>query len=353
MERALFLAERGRGRTTPNPLVGAVVVSDGGVVLGQGAHLAAGGPHAEIVALDAAGAAARGAILYCTLEPCCHVGRTGPCVERIIRAGIRRVVAAMRDPNPRVAGGGFAYLSAHGVEVSVGIMEREAQVLNAPFVTWITARRPHVTAKSVISIDGFVGPRDRPLRLSGASADRYFHRQRAEIDAIAVGAGTVLTDDPQLTARGAYRMRPLTRVIVDWRLRVPVERRVFSTLALGPVIMLVSARAAEAQPDKLARLAARGVYIEIFASPDLGLALARLAGRDIVSLLVEGGPRLHAALFEADLVDRVECLVTPHVLAHGWPWRESAHRRMWATSPPQTLVLGDDILIECDVHRSH
>ena len=156
MERALFLAERGRGTTSPNPVVGAVVVSDDGVVVGQGAHLRAGGPHAEVVALEMAGSRARGATLYCTLEPCSHTGRTGPCVERIVPAGIRRVVAAMGDPNPRVSGAGFARLRAEGVEVDVGVGEVEARRRNAAFVTWITKGRPLVTLKTAVSADGFV-----------------------------------------------------------------------------------------------------------------------------------------------------------------------------------------------------
>jgi diaminohydroxyphosphoribosylaminopyrimidine deaminase/5-amino-6-(5-phosphoribosylamino)uracil reductase len=192
IERAFFLGERGRGRTAPNPVVGAVIVSSRGVVVGQGAHLEAGGPHAEVIALDAAGSEARDGTLYCTLEPCSHVGRTGPCVERIVGAGIRRVVFPIRDPNPRVSGSGAAYLRAHGVDVTEGIGEEQARRQNAVFLTWITRLRPYVIVKAAVSSDGFVGRSGTRVKLTGAVADRYLQRQRAEVEAIAVGSGTVL-----------------------------------------------------------------------------------------------------------------------------------------------------------------
>jgi len=228
MARALALAERGRGRTAPNPLVGAVVVSPDGVVVGQGAHLAAGGPHAEVVALEAAGEQSRGATLYCTLEPCCHVGRTGPCVERIAAAGVTRVVTAVEDPNPLVNGQGHAWLRARGIAVETGVQRDAGERQIAPFLTWMRHKRPWTVLKTATSSDGFVGEHGRPTRLSGEVADRWMHRQRAWIDAIAVGATTVIVDDPFLTARGPVRARPLTRVIVDWRGRTPAGARVWS-----------------------------------------------------------------------------------------------------------------------------
>jgi diaminohydroxyphosphoribosylaminopyrimidine deaminase/5-amino-6-(5-phosphoribosylamino)uracil reductase len=241
MARALTLAERGRGRTSPNPIVGAVVVSPDGVVVGQGAHLEAGGPHAEVHALDLAGDRAHGATIYVTLEPCSHTGRTGPCVERIVAAGISRVVFATRDPNPRVSGGGAAYLLARGVAVTEGVAEAEAQRQNAPFFTWVTQHRAFVTLKMAVSSDGYVGRPRRRTRLTGAAADAWLHRQRAEVDALIVGAETVLIDDPRLTARGVFRYRPLTRVVVDWRARVPETAAVYGSPSAGPVLMVVSA----------------------------------------------------------------------------------------------------------------
>lgn len=356
MGRALFLAERGRGRTTPNPIVGAVVVSPDGVVVGQGAHLGAGGPHAEVVALDAAGHAARGATLYCTLEPCSHTGRTGPCCERIVEAGIARVVFAIDDPNPRVAGRGAAYLAAHGVTLASNVARDEALHQHAPFFTWILEHRPFVIVKAAASLDGFVGRVTDRVKLTGPVADRYFHRQRAEVDAIAVGSGTVLVDDPELTARGAYRARPLARVIFDWRARLPLTARVFSTLESGPVIMVVSEADRVRQHEHFAEAERRGIVVESFPTRDLGPVLGRLASRDIVTLLVEGGPALHGAFADAGLVDRAQWIVTPRELGGGVPLVAALGPRVTAPGPPRTRQLGEDLLIEFDVHgidRSH
>jgi len=350
MERALFLAERGRGRTSPNPMVGAVVVSGDGIVVGQGAHVRAGEAHAEVLALAAAGAEAQGSTLYCTLEPCCHVGRTGPCVERIVAAGVSKVVAAMPDPNPLVSGGGFAYLREHGVAVEAGEGLAAALRLNAAFVTWITRRRPHVTAKTAVSADGFVGRPGERVALTGAVANRYFHRERAEVDAMAVGANTVVADDPQLTARLAYRERPLTRVIIDWRLRVPASAAVFSTVSRGPVIMVVSRRAAESRPEHLRVLRDKGAELELLETRDLGEVLRRLAARDVLSLLVEGGPALQTAFLDAGLVDRIQWIRTPIRLTSGieaFPFSPGGDVRCAAS---REVVLGADILTECDVH---
>jgi diaminohydroxyphosphoribosylaminopyrimidine deaminase/5-amino-6-(5-phosphoribosylamino)uracil reductase len=352
MNRALLLAERGRGRTTPNPLVGAIVVSGADVVVGQGAHLDAGGPHAEIHALDMAGSLARGATLYCTLEPCCHTGRTGPCAPRVVDAGIARVVVAMVDPDPRVRGEGLALLRARGLDVVDGVEEGRAARQNAPFVTWITARRPFVTLKAALSRDGFVGRPGERVRLTGAAADRFFHRQRAEIDAIAVGSTTVQDDDPRLTARGAYRARPLTRVIVDWRGRVGPEARVFSTLDAGPVIMIVHRDAAARQREAFGDLLERGVTLETFDHRSIGAMLGRLAERQILSLLVEGGPALQAAFFESGLVDRVQWVMTPRALGRGLPLAPGAGRQLRWDMPPRIARLGDDVLVEFDVHRT-
>lgn len=353
MNRALFWAERGRGRTSPNPIVGAVVVSEDGVVVGQGAHMVAGGPHAEVVALEAAGVHARGATLYCTLEPCSHTGRTGPCTERILAAGIARVVVAVADANPLVSGRGLAFLEARGVSVVAGVGEEAALRQHAPFFTWVRERRPHVTIKSATSRDGYVGRAGERVKITGPVADRYFHRQRAEIDALAVGANTVLADDPELTPRGAYRPRPLVRVVFDWRGRVPASARVFSTLAAGPVIMVVLDAARAERPAHFRVLTDLGVQIEPFDSRDLRRVLGRLAERDIVSLLVEGGPALQAAFAEAELVDRAQWVIAPRELGDGVP---SMAGLVSSAGPRRTRQLGDDLLIEFDVHgvdRSH
>lgn len=356
MERALFLAERGRGSTSPNPIVGAVVVSRDGIVVGKGAHARAGGPHAEVVALDAAGDRARGATLYCTLEPCSHHGRTGPCAERIVHAGVSRVVAAVRDPNPRVAGAGFAYLEAHGVEVSVGVGAPTALHQNAPFFTWVAERRPFVTIKAAMSVDGFVGRPGERVRLTGLEADRHLHRQRAEIDAIAVGAGTMRADDPLLTARHVYRARPLTRVIFDWRLEVRPDARLFSTLDAGPVIMVVGQEAVRTHPSRAAAVEAAGAEILPFETRAVEPVLAALAGREVVWLLVEGGPRVHRTFLEADKVDRVQWVVSPIRLGTGIPVATAGRGAPAWQMPPRVQALGADVLMEFDVHgsdRSH
>jgi diaminohydroxyphosphoribosylaminopyrimidine deaminase/5-amino-6-(5-phosphoribosylamino)uracil reductase len=331
-------------------MVGAIVVSELGVIVGQGAHLRAGGAHAEVAALDMAGERAQGATLYCTLEPCAHAGRTGPCVERIIAAGVSRVVAAMVDPNPRVSGRGFEFLRSRGISVTVGVGEAAAGRLNAAFIMWITQRRPFVIAKAAVSADGFVGTTGTRALLTGDEANRYFHRQRAEVDAIVAGAGTVLADDPQLTARHARRNRALTRVIVDWRARVPATARLFSTLDEGPVIMAVTREAADAQPAAISALAAVGADVEVFDSRDIPALLGRLADREITLLLLEGGPTLQRVFFDAGMVDRVQRVETPKRIGEGIPAAAGL-------APPAGVVihvttLGADRLVEWDVHRT-
>ncbi len=224
MALALDLAARGRGATSPNPMVGAVVWN-GGRIVGRGHHARAGAAHAEVVALDEAGAAARGAVLYCTLEPCCHTGRTGPCADRIAAAGVRRVVVAVEDPDPRVDGGGIRRLRAQGIEVTVGVGRRRAAKLNEAFFTVKRRGRPFVTLKAAVSLDGRIAAaRGRRTGLSGPRSQDHAHGTRAVVDAIGVGSGTVLVDDPKLTARGPARARPFVRVIFDTRMRTPPPR---------------------------------------------------------------------------------------------------------------------------------
>jgi diaminohydroxyphosphoribosylaminopyrimidine deaminase/5-amino-6-(5-phosphoribosylamino)uracil reductase len=353
MERALFLAARGRGRTSPNPLVGAVVVTPDGVVVGQGAHERAGGPHAEVHALNAAGFRARGATLYCTLEPCCHVGRTGPCADRIVQAGIARVVAAVEDPNPLVSGHGFTYLRAHGVAVEVGVGAAAATVLNQPFFTLMRERRPFIVMKAATSVDGRIAARAgaRTLLTSG-TANRHAQRVRAEIDAIGVGSGTVLADDPLLTARGAFREQPLTRVIFDRRLRTPPSARVLSTPEAGPVIIVTTGEAARG--DRRGPLEAAGAQIDVASDGTFGAAVKCLGARGIGSLLLEGGAALHAAAWDEGLVDFVRLYVTPHVLGpEGVPLLNGRPFRSAALLDLRVEPLGSDVLIEGYVHGPH
>jgi len=215
MARALRLAARGRGRTSPNPLVGATVVAADGAIVGDGWHRRAGTPHAEIHALNQAGGKAMGATLVCTLEPCCHHGRTGPCVDRIIAAGVAHVVAATEDPNPLIAGGGFRKLRDAGIRVTVGVGSDAACRLNRPFMTVMRSARPWVILKAGVSVDGMIAPAPGlRMQITSPASMRLVQRLRAEVDAIAVGSATVLVDDPLLTVRDVYRERPLVRAVI-------------------------------------------------------------------------------------------------------------------------------------------
>jgi diaminohydroxyphosphoribosylaminopyrimidine deaminase / 5-amino-6-(5-phosphoribosylamino)uracil reductase len=358
MARALALAERGRGRTSPNPMVGAVVIDDEGVVVGRGWHAVAGGPHAEVQALTDAGPRAHGATLYCTLEPCSHTGRTPPCAPRVVVSGVRRVVVATADPNPLVAGRGLSHLRDHGVPVTVGVLTNAAERLNAPFFTLMRRRRPLVTMKVALSQDGYVGSRSgaRAL-LTGATANRVIHRERAEVDAIAVGSGTVAADDPLLTPRGAYRHRPLVRVVFDRSLRTPVSARLLSTLAAGPIIVVAvepDTAAAQQSADALAAAGARVEFIRPATGPDfLQNALIVLGEQGITSLMVEGGPTLHRAFWDAGLVDRVQIFRTPRsVGADGVSWLDANGVSPDRLDDLRTVRLGDDVMIEGYVHRA-
>lgn len=355
MRRALEHARRGIGRTTPNPIVGACVVSDEGVVVGQGAHEKAGAAHAEVHALDEAGELARDATLYCTLEPCAHTGRTGPCTERIIRAGIKRVVAAMEDPFPLVSGKGFAALRAHGIEVSVGV-EREAAVrLNQPFLTAVRDGRPFVTLKAATSLDGRIAARPgERTALSSEPALRHAHSVRASVDAIAVGSGTILIDDPLLTAREVYRERPLVRVILDRRLRTPAHARVLSTVSAGPVIIVTSTQAVHAHGAAVTALQNAGATLMPLEAPTIGATLHALPVLGVQSVLVEGGAAVHAAFWDEGLVDYVQLYVTPAWLGpEGLPLLEGRSFASVSLIERRVEPLGPDVLIEGYVHRPH
>jgi diaminohydroxyphosphoribosylaminopyrimidine deaminase/5-amino-6-(5-phosphoribosylamino)uracil reductase len=358
MRKALALAERGRGRTSPNPMVGALVVANDGVIVGRGAHQVAGGPHAEVIALEDAGARARGATLYCTLEPCSHTGRTGPCAPLVAAAGIRRAVIALDDPNPLVNGGGLAHLRERGVEVLTGVERGAAARQNAVFLTNMRLGRPHLIVKAAVSLDGrLAAATGVRTRLTGAAANRRVQRQRAEVDAIGVGSETILVDDPLLTARGAYRARPLTRVIFDRRLRTPPSARVLSTLAAGPVVIVTSERAGAAVPGASDRLLAAGAVILTPTADDIGSALRVLADRGVTSLLLEGGSAIHRAALDAAVVDEIHLYITPVRLGPGGVEWVGEGRIAWeALGDRRAAWLGEDLLVEglvhTDVHRN-
>jgi diaminohydroxyphosphoribosylaminopyrimidine deaminase/5-amino-6-(5-phosphoribosylamino)uracil reductase len=353
MRRAVVHAERGLGRTTPNPVVGCCVVTAEGVVVGDGAHERAGGPHAEVRALEEAGSLARGATLYCTLEPCVHTGRTGPCTERIIAAGIARVVAAIEDPDPRVCGRGFASLRAHGIEVTVGVECGQAERLNRAYLMSSREGRPWVILKAAMSADGCVAaaPGIRTLLTSGP-AHRHAQVVRAQVDALAIGSETLLVDDPLLTVREVYRARPLMRVVFDRRLRTPTSARLLSTRETGPVIILTSADAATRSSDHRRALEAAGACVIPLDAPQVAQGLRALAALDVQSVLIEGGPSLHRAALEEDVVDEVHLYITSSVLGRrGVPWLEG--RPAARVSSLTARALGRDVFLEGYVHRPH
>lgn len=313
MSQALRLARRGLGRTSPNPMVGALVVRHGRVA-GRGFHHRAGGPHAEVLALRQAGARARGATLYVTLEPCAHTGRTPPCADAVIAAGISRVVAAMRDPNPRTNGRGCRRLRAAGVRVTEGVLRREAQALNETFSTRMTRRRPFVSVKVAQSLDGKIATAAGQSRwISGRAARAFVHRLRAQADAVLVGVNTVLADDPRLTARGrtARRPRPLLRVVADGALRTPSSARLFTQQPSSVVIATTS----RAPSSRARRLAACGAHVVRLPARRGGVdlrALCRyLARREVNHLLIEGGGEVIASALADRLVDRVYWMQAP------------------------------------------
>ena len=357
MATALALAERGRGQTSPNPMVGAVIVDDEGVVVGRGSHEVAGGPHAEIRAFADAGARTRGATLYCTLEPCSHTGRTGPCAPQVVAAGIRRAVIAIEDPNPQVQGRGLAHLREHGIEVCSGVLREAAERLNGPFFTVMRRKRPFITMKVALSREGFVAGRNGArVHLTGPAANRFIHRERAEVDAIAVGSGTVIADDPVLTARGAYRTRPLIRVVFDRRLRTPPEARVLATVAAGPIIIIGAISTVPGASEKVTALQEAGARIELIAAEHpgefLSAAMTRLAEIGVSSIIVEGGPRLHSALWDATLVDRVQVFRTNSAIGPaGVDWLDPAILAPAVLEDVSMLRLGDDEMMQGYVHR--
>jgi diaminohydroxyphosphoribosylaminopyrimidine deaminase / 5-amino-6-(5-phosphoribosylamino)uracil reductase len=353
MRLALALAERGRGRTSPNPMVGALLVSPEGVVVGAGYHERAGGPHAEIHALRAAGDRARGAALYCSLEPCSHTGRTGPCAVAVADAGVASVVVAVEDPNPLVAGGGVRYLRERGLEVRVGVRAAEARRLNEVFETTMRRRRPFVTLKIAMSLDGRIAAsRGARTPLTSAEANRHAQRVRAEVDAIGIGSETLLVDDPLLTAREVWRDRPLTRVVFDGRLRTPPTARLLQTLAAGPVFVVTTAGACEADADRASALRDAGATLLLAGRHDVAGAMTALLSAGVTSLLLEGGAALHRAVWQAGVVDRVRCYVTPHTLGDdGVAWAMPADFSLGALAPVRAQPLGPDVLLEADVYR--
>jgi len=311
MARALELAERGLYGTTPNPRVGCVIVN-GGEVVGEGWHEKAGLPHAEVNALAAAGSRSRGATAYVSLEPCVHQGRTAPCAEALVKAGVARVVAALQDPNPLVAGGGLARLRDQGVAVSCGLLEHEARELNIGFVSRMTRGRPWVRLKVAASLDGRTALNNgRSQWITGEAARRDGHHWRARACAILTGAGTVRDDDPQLTVREVETSRQPLRVVVDSKLETPSTAKI---LEGGGVLVA----AAQEDKAKIAALRARGAEVLVMPNSagkvELGKLFRELARRGMNEVHVEAGPRLNGSLLQEGQVDEFLIFLAPSII---------------------------------------
>ena len=319
MKRALELARRGIQTTHPNPRVGCVVVGRGEII-GEGFHERAGEPHAEVVALRQAGAKAKGADVYVTLEPCCHFGRTAPCVDALIAAGVARVVAAMEDPNPKVAGKGLAALRTAGIAIETGPLAAEVAELNRGFVSRMARGRPWVTLKLAMSLDGRTAMGSGESRwISGEAARADVHRLRAEAGAVLTSVETVLADDPELTVRMVETGRQPDRIVLDTQLRAPATANVWKA-APGANVRRI-AIAVRPPEDRLAALRAQGVEVALAGTtPDarieLGSALATLGRMEVNEVLVEAGPTLSGALLQARLVDELVLYVAPSLLGH-------------------------------------
>lgn len=318
MKKALRLAQRGRGNTSPNPLVGAVVVL-GDSIVGKGYHAFVGGPHAEVNALRNAGDDASGATLYVTLEPCNHIGRTPPCTSAIVKSGISRVVVGMADPNPLVTGGGAEYLRKRGIKVDLGVLERECRLLNQAFIKHATTGLPFVTLKAAMTLDGRIATRSGESRwISNELSRRFVHHLRCSLDGVLVGIETALADDPQLTARiqTGIKCRQPVRIILDSELRLPLDSRLARTARTTPVWIACAEGAPSMKKESQLRRA--GVVILRLPSTnrqiDLPSLLNELGKRQVTSILVEGGSHVLGGFVERRLADDFYFFYAPKIL---------------------------------------
>lgn len=356
MKRALRLAARGEGRTSPNPMVGAVIVL-GDRVVGEGYHREVGGPHAEIWALREAGDKARAATMYVTLEPCAHEGRTPPCVNALIAAGIGRVVAATLDPNPLVNGKGLSALQEAGVETEVGLLEAEARRLNAAYFKHTATGLPLVSLKAAMTLDGKIATASGESRwITGERARRAAHRLRTTHDAVLVGVGTVIADRPRLTVRTVRGRTPL-RVVADSEARTPLDSPVLTADEIPPIIAITEA-APRGRVDALEKAGAETwVLPSEGGAVDLRALMQRLGERQVQSVLVEGGGTIAAALLEADLVDRVYFFLAPKLVggkAAPSPVDGAGVDKLaaaWRVTGMRARRIGEDILISGDIAR--
>lgn len=361
MRLALKLARRGLGRTSPNPMVGAVVTR-GGRVLGQGWHHRAGGAHAEIEAFEAARASGHslsGATLYVTLEPCSTTGRTPPCTEAIIEAGIRRVVVAATDPNPAHAGRGFEMLRQAGIKVDSGLLASEAEQLNWAFNHWVVQRVPWVTVKAAMTLDGkLADARGRSQWITGERARAYAMRLRLAHDAVLVGVRTVLADNPALTLRlpaARQRLHPWRRIILDSQARTPPTAKVLDETPHAQTLIVTGPRAPRRRVETLARRAEVWCAPENDSGLDLAWLLRELGRREVTALLVEGGGEVEASFLWGGLTQRIAFLYAPKILGGGASLRAVAGRgatdwqEILRLGQPRWRRVGDDWLVEADI----
>lgn len=353
MERALRLAVKGKGLVSPNPMVGAVLVKNGQIV-GEGFHKAAGGPHAEVFCIQEAGQLAKNATLYVNLEPCSHYGRTPPCTEAIIRAGVSRVVVAMDDPNPLVSGKGIKLLRDKGIEVVTGVMEKQAKALNEIFIKYITTKRPFVAVKLASTLDGKLATRTGDSKwITGPMAREYVHQLRNEYDAILVGINTVLADDPLLNCRidKPSKKDPI-RIVLDSKLRIPLDAKVINSSQTAPLIVFTTAN----NRVKIKELQEKGVEVieqkgETKISIDF--VMTKLAQREISSVLVEGGSNVIWSFFREGFIDKYYMFIAPKIVGgkkgvpliggDGIKIMNNAIKMKWK----EVKFLGDDLLLIC------
>ena len=351
MRRVLRLAGKGRGRTSPNPMVGAVIVKDGKVI-GEGYHAKAGEAHAEVVALKKAEEEVSGAILYTNLEPCAHYGKTPPCAPQVIEAGIKHVVIGMKDPNPLVSGKGVEILKRAGLDVQVGILEKECRRFNEAYCKYILGKEPFVILKAAATLDGKIATRNGDSKwISGEASRRFVHKLRDQVDGVLIGIGTVLRDDPMLTARIRGGRDPY-RIILDSQLRIPEEAKVIGTSPSKAII----ATSALAPKEKIEKLEKRGAQILIFDSKEgrihLKSCLSKLGEFGMMSLLIEGGSQVNGSFLDEGLIDKFLFFLSPKLIGdhqalgifggRGVPNLQEAI----ALKEINTRKIGEDILIE-------
>ncbi len=357
MRQAISLARKGLGRTTPNPPVGALVVREDKVV-GRGYHPVAGQPHAEVFALRESGQQAHGADLYVTLEPCCHQGRTGPCTEEIIAAGVARVYIGATDPNPQVSGKGAERLRQAGIEVNSGLLADECQKLIAPFAKHVTTGLPYVLLKAAMTLDGKIATADGDSRwISCPESRELVHRLRDQVDAIIVGSGTILADNPQLTTRLADGGRDPVRIVFDGYLRTSPQAVVYTQESVAKTLLVTAVDCAEQALQPYRELGTEIVQVERSADGFLNLkaAMSQLGAMNLQSLLLEGGSALGGAMLRSGLVDKMMLFIAPKLLG-GSDGHDlfsgvgvAAMREAYRLTDMQVTRSGDDILIEGEV----